>query len=146
MPGTFAWLNLAEPEKIYGAGPDFQAQQLAFAPDNQRLALFGHNGNQPSSGISILNLGTGTLEHILEIADAHSLVWSPDGNYLAFLGKVEARFSESDMFVVNLNTNQVVYRQPYLPGAGLPVDSPLASWGVVFPLPEELYPCAAPPS
>ena len=143
-PGLFGWFNLSEPDRIYGAAEDVQVRQLVFAPDNQRLAIFGQNNQPPfTMGISILDLGTGTLENILEIAEASSLQWSPDGNYLAFLGKVDERYLESDIFVINLNTHQVIYRQSYRPEVESQPDSPMSSWGVEFPVPEDLYPCAA---
>jgi DNA-directed RNA polymerase specialized sigma24 family protein len=143
--GQVGWFNLDEPDRAYFPAPGFTAYALAFGPDNQHVALFGRDF-RGISGIYLLDLATGSLDYIYQMGDASSLVWSPDGRYLALLGKEDPRYTERRIIVLNLGTHQLTYSEPYQPGQPVPPDAPMLAWAGKFPLPDNPYACVAAPN
>jgi hypothetical protein len=92
-----------------------------------------------------VDIGTGESRLLLVVDQAHSLVWSPDGEFLALIGIPEGQDSPATL-VLHVRTGQIAYQGP--PGAidQAPPDSPIAAWGSPFPVEMGgMDECAAPP-
>ncbi|OGO36330.1 MAG: hypothetical protein A2W35_03205 [Chloroflexi bacterium RBG_16_57_11] len=139
------WFNLSKPQAIYQPLPDLEAVSFAFSPDSRRLAVAGQGGDYRDSGVYLVDLGTGESRLLLAVDQAHSLVWSPDGEFLALIGIPEGQETES-ILVLHVRTSQLAYQSP--PGAidQTPADSPITAWGTPFPVEMGgMDDCAAPP-
>lgn len=144
---TFVWFNLIDPGKIYQPLPQLRVRDMAFAPDNRQAAVFGYRRTEDPTGVYLLTLGIGEAKRILDVSSASSLVWSPDGEYLAMIGRTGLS-QVSEILVVRVKTGQVTYQREWNFGSQqVPPDSPTRQWGVTFPRPadESLEACALPP-
>jgi hypothetical protein len=130
---SLRWFNLSKPAAIYQPLPDLHAVSFAFAPDSRRLAVAGQGSGDRTSGVYLVELGTGESRLLLEAEEAHSLVWSPEGEFLALIGKLPGQEAPA-ILVLHVRTNQIAYQGE--PGAidELPADSPIAAWGLPFPV------------
>jgi len=124
--------DLAHPRDLAYAYVPF----LAFSPDGGRLAVLGSRSQTTAAGVvSVFDATTGALlwESIpLPNGDFPlSLVWRPDGNALAVVGN---RFKSPYVWVLDASDGTLLMDEAlterYQPQPG----SPLADWGVVFPL------------
>jgi hypothetical protein len=140
------WLNLKEPQSIYQPLPGLHATGFAFAPDSHRLAVFGYGEEPWKRGVYILDIGNGEYQFLMNLAYATSLVWSPDGQYLALIGSS----TEEDyptILVIHVDTAQIAYQGEVesLEGEKY-VIGPMAGWEVEFPVEMgSMDQCAAPP-
>ena len=140
------WLDLRDPAKLFEPLPGLHAGDFAFSPDSQKLAVFATGGNAEQAGVYLVTLATGDFSKVIALADAHSLLWSPDGEFLALTGVAEAGDDEQ-VLVLHLRSRQIAFQADPLPtGASLPVDWPIANWGVAFPVaPGDMQTCSNPP-
>jgi DNA-directed RNA polymerase specialized sigma24 family protein len=144
---SLRWLNLSDLAQIYQVLPGISATNFSFAPDSRHLAVFGFGEGKLSSGIYLVDLGTGEHELLLNLSEATSLVWSPDGEYLALAGKGNAQ-AEETVYVIQMLTRQVIHQfgLRFLDAQSAP-DWPMASWGVQFPVEMDgMDACAVPPT
>jgi DNA-directed RNA polymerase specialized sigma24 family protein len=130
---SLRWFNLSKPVAIYQPLPDLHAVSFAFAPDSRRLAVAGQGSGDRTSGVYLVDIGTGESRLLLATEQAYSLLWSPDGEFLALVGQT-AGMDEPAILVLHVRTNQIAYRGE--PGIinELPADSPIAAWGLPFPV------------
>jgi hypothetical protein len=139
------WFNLSKPQAIYQPLPNLEAVSFAFSPDSRRLAVAGQGNGYSENGVYLVDIGTGENRLLLVADQAHSLVWSPDGEFLALIGIPEGQESAS-MLVLHVRTSQLAYQSP--PGVidQAPADSPIAAWGLPFPVEMGgMDECGAPP-
>lgn len=148
--GDLHWIDLSHPEAIQGPPEYLNGDDLAFAPDDQTLAVAGagFTNGRWVRGIFTLDTGSGEYQLLQEIDQADSLVWSPDGNYLAFIG-AGPNFTSYEAMILRLDTRQVVYRITFdrtdFQSVADP-NWPTRSWGVEFPFTNRnLGSCSLPP-
>jgi hypothetical protein len=91
------WFNLSKPRAIYQPLPDLEAVSFAFSPDSRRLAVAGQGSGYRESGVYLVDIGTGESRLLLVVDQAHSLVWSPDGEFLALIGIPEGQDSPATL-------------------------------------------------
>jgi hypothetical protein len=152
------WFNLAEPGQVYQPMPDFHAQAFAFSPDGRSIASAGFYDPEPAAtveagpgqtnrkdGVYLVDLGTGDEELLLEVQEARSLVWSPDGKFLALIGQLPDE-SEPTILVVNVAARVLIYQGEPGSVSEPPSDkAPIAAWGTPFPVTMgDMEACAAP--
>ena len=132
------WVNLQDLSAGSQTIPDLKpAGSLAFAPNNRHLAFSACSG-EASCGIYLLDLATGSLEQLLPVDLARSLVWSPDGGALALIGVQDPQIGE-EILLVDTMTGEVLYQVPYKAYQGsLPEDIPILDWGTDFPSDESI--------
>lgn len=90
----------------------------------------------------------GEQQYILALESARSLVWSPNGQALAFIGIQPEHDGLEHLMVLDTNTGEVTFEAPYDSGALLGTENgwPGWDWGVEFPVePNELGDCIAAP-
>jgi Tol biopolymer transport system component len=131
----------------WASSPGINVTHFAFSPDSQRLALFGSDGRRSGGRLYVMDLQTGRPARLLDLQDAKSFVWSPDGQFLALIGRSnDPQFNESVM-VVRIADGKVTYTRSidFESGNGSS-DWPTLDWGVDFPVEmSTLKDCAAPP-
>jgi hypothetical protein len=140
------WFNLKDPQAIYQPLPGFHATSFVFAPDSHRLAVFGYGEGEWERGIYILDIGTGENELLSDLSNARSLVWSPDGEYLGFIGTT-TEDDNPEVTVIHVDTAQIAYQGKieFLEGITYAL-GPIAGWGIEFPVETGgMDQCAAPP-
>jgi hypothetical protein len=141
------WLDLRDPSILYQPLPGLHAIDFAFSPDSQKLAVFAASNTVDQAGVYLITLATGDYKKVLSLADARSLLWSPDGEFLALIG-VEQPGDDEQLLVLHLRSDQISFRADPLPsGAPLPDDWPIADWGLAFPvIAGDLQTCSNPPA
>jgi hypothetical protein len=140
------WLDLRDPATQYEPLPGMHASEFAFSPDSLKLAVFAAGISPDQAGIYLVTLATGDSRKVLDLAAARSLLWSPDGEFLALIG-VEQPGDDEQVLVLHLRTGQIAFRADPLPtGASLPGDWPIANWGLAFPVATgDMQVCSNPP-
>ncbi len=130
---SLRWLDLREPDKVYQPAPDLKTESFVFSNDSRQIALFAGGETPEQTGIYLLDLGTAEYQMILPMAHAESLVWSPDGEFLAMITQIEAG-ANSQAITVHVRSSQVAFEAP-LPSneEPIPADWPMANWGIPFP-------------
>ncbi len=106
--------------------------QFAYAPDSRRLAIFA--SHEPYGSIYIIDTDANTLDHLMDLPDARSFVWSPDGEYLAMIGRVTEPIAGDEVIVVRVNSGEVTYHKSVDYEIGNIGDWPPLNWGVEFPV------------
>jgi hypothetical protein len=101
---------------------------FAFSPDSQRLAAFGFDGQFVTGAIYIIDLQTGEYRQLIQQGDVRSLVWSPDGKTLAFIGRGPAPLYQDEVFVVRADGGGVVFRRSIDFKGGALVEGPIKDW------------------
>lgn len=146
----FQWFEITRPYVRHNPQPDLLVSDFAFAPDSRRVALVGSRQNE--RGLFVLDTTTGLVRLLVNRLDSgSSLVWSPDGNFVALIG--QAGYSgESSVIVVNVTTGEDIRYPLLLTESGrfslesATTDWPPKAWGVPFPvLPGSLEDCLAAP-
>jgi DNA-directed RNA polymerase specialized sigma24 family protein len=128
------WFNLSNKGKGLISLIGIYVTDFAFAPDSQRLAFFGYDGQFSEGAVYILDTETGKYNQLMWLHNARSLAWSPDGEDLAFVGK-EQPFSNEETIVMNAITGEVIYRGPAATDNQLVAsDAPINQWGSQFPV------------
>lgn len=140
------WFNLVYPDIVYQPLPELHATQFSFAPESRRLAVFGYGEQEVDSGIYIVNIGTGEKTLLIQLVDASSLIWSPDGEYISVLG-TDPESGIAEVMVIHVNTGLVTHRieEQYFDDAAA-AQWPTSEWGTTFPVEMgSMDECAAPP-
>jgi len=128
------WFNIEDPGSIYQPMPDLHALDFAFSPDNYKLAVYGLGDGEMDNGIYIVNIGTGEYELLINLEHAESLVWSPDGDYLAYIS-ADTISADRAIYIIHTHTGLITHRILYdLYTEMTPADQPISSWGVRFPV------------
>ncbi|HEX7975032.1 MAG TPA: hypothetical protein VF498_11540, partial [Anaerolineales bacterium] len=139
---VLAWFSLKDLSKVRRISFEGILRSFSISPDGRRLAAFSFN--QSSGVLSGVDLATGKTSHLLSVEDAASLVWSPDGQYLAMVATGADLHSE--LVVIRADSGQIVQRSPYDGSAAIPAASLVARWRVDFPVKMgDLEACAAAP-
>jgi Tol biopolymer transport system component len=98
-----------------------------------------------SGTLSIMDLPSQTARPIYTTGDVKSLVWSPDGKYLAFINRVDPSYYIENVLVVSSETGEIIYNTPLDVLNGSTKDWPMAECGEDFPVEMGgLDACAAP--
>ncbi len=145
--GVLRWLNLTEPAKVYQLLPEINVASFAFSPDSLRLAAAGSARSSQPDGLYVVEIATGEADFILEAHEAHSLVWSQDGEFIALIGRLPGETAPA-MLVVHVRTHWLTFRGiPGQTSGAPPPTSSISSWGVTFPVKMGgMDECAAPPA
>ena len=152
--GFLRWFDLDFP--IHGAQIPLPlsgvfATQFTFSPDSRQLAVFGYDGQFAMGTLFIVDLDTGKSQTVYHQGDLRSLIWSPDGKYLAFIGRDAPPKYNDQVMVLDLASEKVVYRDPIDTESGRGSEWPMNHWGidgsaVEFPVEMgTLAGCALPP-
>ena len=143
---SLRWIKLTDPEFVYEPLQGFQAESFAFAPDSRRLAVFGTNLSDAKRSIQIVDLGNSDSWQLLEIYNANSLVWSPDGGYVAFIGQ-RSDTPEYNIMVVNIDLGEIIFESiVQLTEGPQKFIWPDLNWELEFPIPiGDMGACAEPP-
>jgi len=141
------WFNLSDKSKGEMSLGGLYTISFAFAPDSRRLAVVVYLGQFDEGSVYILDTETGKYTPLIWLLNARSLMWSPDGQFLALIG-TENSLSGEETIVMNASTGEVIYRGPAA-NDQQPVgaDAPINNWGVPFPTKMGgLEACAAAPA
>lgn len=140
------WLDLRDPARVYAPAPELNVQSFAFAANSRRVAAFATTGSAETTGVYLIDLALGESQLVIPLAEASSLVWSPDGESLALLGTVE-KGEPLEALLIHVRTGQISFRAALNePLEQIPPDWPMANWGSPFPRQMGgLEQCAAPP-
>jgi len=141
------WFNLTDsPSTVHKPLTEVAVTQFAFAPDSQRLAVFGYKDANSLGTLYLVDTATDTVQALYQLSEAKSLVWSPDGKYLAFIARYQSQDYHDNVVVIDMNTDQIAYF------AGIDLENhvsqnwPMSQWGVEFPVEMGgMDACAAPP-
>jgi DNA-directed RNA polymerase specialized sigma24 family protein len=139
------WFSLSDPRlEVKDVLGDINIKEIVFSPNSNQLAVFGKYGS--SGGVYIIETSSHLVRRLRQLANASSLVWSPDNEYLAMI----ARQSEEDDYelflVLRVSDGEIVYSSMWGQDiSSLLPDAPVFSWGVEFPSqPQGLDGCAQP--
>jgi RNA polymerase sigma factor (sigma-70 family) len=130
------WFSLQDGnEELERPLGDVSVTQLAFAPDSRYIAAFGYSDQFASGTIYIIDTQSGEVRPIFQLGDIKSLVWSPDGQSLAFIGRNAPPQFNDEVVVIRSDTGEVTYRSSVdvLSNNNSPEWPPL-KWGVDFPV------------
>jgi DNA-directed RNA polymerase specialized sigma24 family protein len=106
--------------------------QFAFAPDSRRLAIFA--SHEPYGSVYIIDTDSNTMAHLIDLPDARSFVWSPDGEYLAMIGRVTEPVAGDEVIVVRVSSGEITYHKSVDYEFGNLGDWPPLEWGKEFPV------------
>ena len=129
---------------------DLQPFFFVFSPDGEQLAVFGDR-QSANRGIYLVDLQSGESHLLQRVDHATSLVWNPDGKQLAYISLPVRPQSSISLFVLDVESGEVVSRQSFPAPADPPAQNAQAwlplQWGVPFPVGMgDLGACAAPPA
>ena len=142
------WFSLLQPkEGVKRPLGDVYVTQLAFAPDSRRIAAFGYNSQFYKGMIYIIDTQSGEIRPIYHQGDVKSLVWSPDGQSLAFIGREVPSQYQDEVMVIRVDSGEVTFRSTIDMGSNQGSSEwPPSQWGVTFPLEMGgLEKCSLPP-
>jgi RNA polymerase sigma-70 factor (ECF subfamily) len=129
------WFSLTNPrERAYVLNPGLvSVTQFAFAPDSRRMALFGYPSTFSNGVLYIVDLETNISQQVIELAEAKSLVWRPDGEQLALIARYAPDSYYEHLLVIRADSGRIVYNNPldFSPNMGL--NWPTTEWGVELP-------------
>jgi LysM repeat protein len=149
----FYWFDLRDlhPDSInlpeFATHFQTRITNFAFSPDNRSLAFYGCAG-EGACAISLIDLESKEVRMVYRMPYASALNWSPDGNYLAWLGRVAgATHTRLKAMVIDLRDGNLIYSEDVDSDSGLPAaDSPTHEWSTPFTIRDlTLDSCAAPP-
>jgi RNA polymerase sigma factor (sigma-70 family) len=134
-PTDRSFLRLYDLKKVDSiVGRTFLATvtQFAFAPDSRRLAIFA--SHEPYGSVYIIDTDDNTMVHLIDLPDARSFVWSPDGEFLAMIGRVTEPVAGDEVMVVRVSSGEITYHKSVDYEFGNLGDWPPLEWGDVFPV------------
>jgi hypothetical protein len=128
---SLKWINLFDLSSVSMPTADIQiGWDIAFAPDNNRLAYQGCVGHQ--CGIHVLDLLTGESERVF-LQPGGYLTWNPEGDQLAWIGYLSSRRTPG-VFVRDMRSGAVSYHGDVDDQTGeLPEESLFTAWGGIYP-------------
>lgn len=127
---VLGWFDLFDIENIHYSPKEIKpGWGIKFSPDGQKIAFEGCV--EQDCGVFLLNIDTLGIEQIFTgIVDR--LSWSQNGEYLAWIG-VEAGTFETDIYIENLDTGELIIDNEYLPEQEKIPDHPLLNeYGIKF--------------
>ncbi|MBN1149408.1 MAG: LysM peptidoglycan-binding domain-containing protein [Anaerolineales bacterium] len=127
------WLSLKEAVR-YTPFLSLAVTQFAFAPDSQRLALFGRPALGKDGALIVLDTESGESRTLLTLGDVRSLVWSTDGECLALMARLEVDSFEEHVLLINANTGVIEYNSSIDFEHRQSGEWPVAGWGTAFPV------------
>lgn len=148
-PGTrLYWFDLQAPDqRRYLVEIPSGVSQIAFAPDNQRLAYFVQAPQGGYGRVYILDIESAQATDLILLAEAKSLIWSPDGRNLAMIARFKPKNAAEYLLVLDVQTGDLVYSAPLESSVQVINDWLIGEWGVEFPQEaRRLDECAAPPT
>lgn len=148
-PGTrLYWFDLYAPDqRRYLLESPSGISQIAFAPDNQRLAYFVQAPQGGYGRIYIVDVESAQVSDLILLAEAKSLTWSPDGRNLAMIARFKPKDATEYLLVLDVQTGAQVYSAALESSAQVINDWLIGEWGVEFPQEtRRLDKCAAPPT
>lgn len=130
------WFSLLRPkEGVKRPLGDVYVTQLAFAPDSRRIAAFGYNSQFYKGMIYIIDTQSGEIRPIYPQGDVKSLVWSPDGQSLAFIGREVPSQYQDDVMVIRVDSGEVTFHSSLDMGGNQGSSEwPPIKWGLNFPV------------
>jgi len=139
------WFTLSTPmESVHIGLPGISITQLVFAADSRRLAAFGFNLD--GGGVFLLDTDTGESMRLVALVDARSLAWSPNGEYLALIGRIAESPEEDRVMAIEVPSGRIVFDQSIDFESGGSQDWPMAEWGIEFPVDMgDMEACVSPP-
>ena len=130
---TLRWFSLTDPSTEYQPLPGFIVADFAFYPDSLHIAAFAKDKVDNQSAIYLIELATGNHKKIIDLNWAESLVWRPDGEYLALIGKLKVEDDLSPM-IIHTNTGVIAYQIDLSElNTALYDRWPVYTWSVTFP-------------
>jgi LysM repeat protein/DNA-directed RNA polymerase specialized sigma24 family protein len=109
---TLHWFDLQNVNLDQLVSEDLAVDNFAFSYDGQKLAFFGRQAGQARGAIYIDDLQSGALQRLLDRNSANSLVWSPDGNFLAMTSN-PTMLGGQDALVVDVHDGNIVAHDRY---------------------------------
>lgn len=130
QPGAgIRWFDLADLGESHTRLEDMQVVEFAFSPDGGRLAVYGKRERFPSGAIYIIDLESEDPrpDFLREARDLSSMMWSPDGRFLASV-------QSGSLVVANVQSGRVIYSAS-LSARSLdpPPGAPIYEWDQPFP-------------
>lgn len=115
---------------------DTTPHSFTFSPDGRSLAVFGKLDSLSQMGELYL-LDTENKDNVrplIALANARSLVWSPDGQHLAFIARYQADSFNENVVVIQIDNAKTIYSKPLDLSAAIDISLPTLQWGVTFPV------------
>jgi DNA-directed RNA polymerase specialized sigma24 family protein len=106
------WFGLENVNQVHQVSKDLVVDDFTFSPDGQKLSFFGRLAGQERGAIYIYDLQNGVLQPLLDRNSADSLVWSPDGQYLA-MTSAPSMYGTRDALVVDVHNGTIVAHDRY---------------------------------
>jgi len=129
------WFSLNDLPIVNQALDEIVPYDIAFAPDNRQLAVYGcHRYEEDGScGILILDTESGESKWLTDVERGTGLIWSPDGESLAIQGSL-LRAGKWRVLVFDTRTGNVTYDGPFdWEGFWVSPDTPLYEWDIELP-------------
>lgn len=136
------WLNLHQVDQNYRVMLDYEIFDLAFRPDDKKLAVIARPLNSSDTGLYLLDHVTGESGLLLKLEHGSQLRWKPDGQYLMLLGKENSQ-DQTSWIIVHVDSGLVSFKEPvstqqvshlssnFAPDSYLPPpEFPAWQWGV----------------
>jgi LysM repeat protein/DNA-directed RNA polymerase specialized sigma24 family protein len=121
------WFDLRNVDQSHLVSEDLVVNNFAFSADGQRLAFFGRQTGQARGAVYIYDLLSGILQRLLDRNSANSLVWSPDGNYLAMISN-PSKLGNQDAWVVDVHDGWIVAHDRYNSRGDFSLDPLIPEW------------------
>lgn len=106
------WFDLQNVNQDHLVSEDLAVDDFAFSYSGDRLAFFGRQAGQARGAVYIYDLQNNTLQRLLDRNSANSLVWSPDGRYVAMTSD-PSMLGNQDALVVDVQDGRVVAHDRY---------------------------------
>lgn len=106
------WFGLQNVNQLHQVSNDLAVDNFSFSSDGQKLSFFGRQAGQERGAIYIYDFHSGALKRLLDRNSANSLVWSPDGRYLA-MTSAPSMFGTQDALVVDVQNGNIVAHDRY---------------------------------
>jgi DNA-directed RNA polymerase specialized sigma24 family protein len=88
--------------------PNLKVTAFAWAPDSRHLAVFGFLPSAETGSLYILDSDTGQAEKIMQLNNAVSLIWNPDGTKIAMLASYYSEFTDEKRIVIDVEKGSII--------------------------------------